>query len=92
LQQMPADIVERCQAEGLYWHYMSLYAEEVEMAAARDTEREAIAMFKAIEQGRIAPGTLTVADTAETTSGHGNASQLQSLWTFPRPDSTDHLW
>ncbi|NEQ96730.1 MAG: hypothetical protein F6K30_08405 [Cyanothece sp. SIO2G6] len=92
LQQMPADIVERCQSEGLYWHYMSLYAEEVELTAARDTEKDAIAMFKAIQQGRVSPGSLEAGEAPEPNGKNGKALLTQSLWNFPRLDYADHIW
>lgn len=89
LRQMPPDVVERCQMEGLYWHYMSLYAEEVKLAAARDTEKDAIAMFKAIQQGRV---TLGSADGGGNGNDKRPGSSSRSTWTFPRPDYADHLW
>ena len=78
LRQMPADVVERCQSEGLYWHYMSLYAEEVSFATARDTEKDVIAMFKAIEQGRVSPGE----DSENIKDKNGKATTVRHVWTF----------
>ncbi|NET09702.1 MAG: hypothetical protein F6K16_34365 [Symploca sp. SIO2B6] len=83
LKNMPPEVIERCQNEGLYWHQMYLYPSEVEPTIARDSAQDAIAIVKAIDRGKSLEEVLKE-------SGPSVASSTQ--WTFPRSDHTDHTW
>lgn len=40
LKQMPAEIIEECEQEGLDWQKMFLYPEEIELTHPRDREKD----------------------------------------------------